>query len=100
MPGDNLPIVDLTKNNIDGKEAKYIQINHIVGKLTSSRKITEVHTKKPEFEFMFDLKTQISKTAIKPQLLSTDSSEKEHAPGGQKIIRDGYRTVFDKLSIT
>ena len=30
MRGDNLPIVDLSKFNTDGKEAHYIQINHIL----------------------------------------------------------------------
>ena len=40
MLGDNLPIVELSKYNTDGKEAKYIQINHIVEKLTSNKKIT------------------------------------------------------------
>ena len=63
LRGDNLPIVDLSKYNTDGKEAKYIQINHIVGKLTSNKKITEENIKKAEFEFMMDLKTLISKTA-------------------------------------
>ena len=43
MRGDNLPIVDLSKYNTDGKEAKYIQINHIVGKLTANKKVTEDH---------------------------------------------------------
>ena len=38
LRGENLPIVDLSKYNTDGKEAKYIQINHIVGKLTSEKK--------------------------------------------------------------
>ena len=64
MRGDNLPIVDLSKYNTDGKEAKYIQINHIVGKLTGNKKITEENIKKAEFEFMMDLKTLIAKTAI------------------------------------
>ena len=64
MRGDNLPIVDLTKHNTDGKEAKYIEINHIVGKLTANKKATEEHFKKSEFEFMMDQKTLISKTAI------------------------------------
>ena len=36
MRDDNLPIVDLSKYNTEGKEAKSIQINHIVGKLTST----------------------------------------------------------------
>ena len=31
LRGDNLPIIDLSKYNIDEKEGKYIQINHFVG---------------------------------------------------------------------
>ena len=45
MRGDNLPIVDLSKYNTEGKEVHYIQINHIVGKLTNNKKITEKHIK-------------------------------------------------------
>ena len=40
MRGDNLPIVDLSKYNTEGKDAKYIQINHIVGKFTANKKTT------------------------------------------------------------
>ena len=36
MRGDNLPIVDLSKHNTEGKEAKYIQMNYIVGKLIAN----------------------------------------------------------------
>ena len=46
MRCDNLPIVDSTKYNTDGKEAKYNQINHIVGKLSAIKKATEEHIKK------------------------------------------------------
>ena len=38
MRGDNLPIVNLSKYKTEGKEAKYIQINHIVGNLTANKK--------------------------------------------------------------
>ena len=41
MQGDNLPIVDINKNHNEGKESRYIQINHIEGKLTESKKLTE-----------------------------------------------------------
>ena len=41
MRGDNLPIVDLSKYHTEGKEAHYIQINHIVGRLTENKKMTE-----------------------------------------------------------
>ena len=43
MRGDNLPIVNLSKYNTHGKEAKYIQINHIVGKLTTNKKVIDDH---------------------------------------------------------
>ena len=56
MRGDNLPIVGLSKYNTDGKEAEYIQLNHVVGKLTANKKVSEDHIKKAEFDFMLDLK--------------------------------------------
>ena len=37
MRGKNLPIVDLSKYNTDGKKAKYIQINHIVGQINQQQ---------------------------------------------------------------
>ena len=96
MRGDNLPIVDLSKYNTDGKKAKYIQMNHIVGKLTTNEKATEDHIKKAEFEFMMDLKTLISKTAIDPELTRVRNSMRRE---DKKTIPEGYRTAFDKLSI-
>ena len=96
MRGDNLPIVDLSKYNTEGKEAKYKQINHIVGKLTTNKKATEDHIKKAEFEFMLDLKTLISKTAIDPELTRVRNSMRRE---DRETIPNGYRTVFDKLSI-
>ena len=96
MRGDNLPIVDLSKYHTDGKEAHYIQINHIVGKITENKKLTEENIKKAEFNFMLDLKTLISKTAIDPEMTRVQASmrreEKDTAP-------ESYRPVFDKLSI-
>ena len=96
LRGDSLPIVNLSKYNTEGKEAKYIQINHIVGNLTANKKITEENIKKAEFEFMLDLKTLISKTAIHPELTRVRTSmrreDRETAP-------DGYKPVFEKLSI-
>ena len=96
MRGKNLPIVDLSKYNTDGKEAKYIQINLIVGKLTSNKEITEEHIKKAEVEFMMDLKTLIAKTAIELELTHVRNSMRRE---DRETIPDGYRTVFDKLSI-
>ena len=43
---NNLPIVDLSNYNTDRKEAKYIQINHIVRNLTTNKKTTEKYIKK------------------------------------------------------
>ena len=96
MRGDNLPIVDLSKFNTDGKEAHYIQINHIVGKLSGNKKITEDTIKKAEFEFMLDLKTLISKTAIDPKLTRVRASMRRE---DRDTTPDGYRPAFDKLSI-
>ena len=96
MRGDNLPIVDLTKFNTDGKEAHYIQINHNVGKLTGSKKISEDTIKKAEFEFMLDLKTLISKTAIDPELTRVRASMRREE---RETTPEGYRPVFDKLSL-
>ena len=96
LRGDNLPIVDLSKYKADEKEAKYIQINHIVGKLTSNKKITEENIKKAEFEFMMDLKTLTSKTATDPEVTHVRNRMRRE---DREIIPDGYKPVFDKLSI-
>ena len=96
LRGDNLPIVDLCKYNTDGKETKHIQINHIVGKLTLNKKITEENIKKAEFDFMMDLKTLISKTATDPELTHVRNSMRRE---DREITPDGYEPVFDKLSI-
>ena len=88
--------MDLSNYNTDGKEAKYIQINHIVGKLTTNKKATEDHIKKVEFEFMMDLKTKISKTAIDPELTQVRNSMRRE---DRETIPEEYRTAFDKLSI-
>ena len=74
MRGDNLPIVDLSKYHTDGKEAHYIQINHIVGRITENKKLTEGNIKKAELNFMLDLKTLISKTAIDPEMTRVRAS--------------------------
>ena len=93
MRGDNLPIVDQSKYHTDGKEAHYIQINHIVGKFTENKTLTEENIKKAEFNFMLDLKTLISKKLEMTRVrASMRREEKDTAP-------EGYRPVFDKLSI-
>ena len=95
MRGDNLPIVDLSKYNTEGKEVKYIQINHIHKNLPPTRKPLKTTTK-TELDFMLDLKTLISKTAIDPEMTRVRNSMRRE---DRETIPDGYRTVFDKLSI-
>ena len=96
MRGNNLPIIDLRKYHIDGKEALYIQTNHIVGKITENKKLPEDNIKNAEFILMLDSKTLISKTSIDPEMTRVRASmrreEKDTAP-------EGYRRVFAKLSI-
>ena len=95
LRGHYLPIVDLGKYNTDGKQAKYIQINHIVGNVTTNKMTTE-ENQKAEFEFMLDLKTLILTTAIDPELTRVRSSmrreDRETAP-------ERYKPVLGKLSI-
>ena len=96
MRGDNLRIVNLSEYHTDGKEAHYIQINHIVGKLPENKELTGDNTKKDEFNFLLDLKTLVSKTATDPETTRIRASmrreESDTAP-------EGYRPVLDKLSI-
>ena len=58
--------------------------------------MTEENIKKAEFNFMLDLTTLISKTAIDPEMTRVRTSmrreEKDSAP-------KEYRAVFDKLSV-
>ena len=91
-----MPIVDLSKFNTDGKEAHYIQIIHIVGKLSGNKKITEDTIKKAEFEFMMDLKTLIARTAIDPELTKVRISMRRE---DREATPEGYKPVFEKLSI-
>ena len=64
--------------------------------LTSNKKITEENIKKAEFEFMMDLKTLISKTATDPELTHVRNRMRRE---DREITPDGYKPVFDKLSI-
>ena len=88
MRGDNLPIFDLGKYPTDGKEAHYMQINYIVGKLTESKKLTEDNINKAEFNFMLDSKTLVSQTAIDPEMTRVRArvrrGEKDTAPEGYR----------------
>ena len=74
----------------------YIKINHIVGKLTANKKATGDDIRKASFEFMKDLKTLISKTAIDPELTRVRNGMRRE---DKKTIPEGYKALFDKLSI-
>ena len=95
MRGDNLRIVDLRKYITEGKESHFIQINHVVRKVTNNIKETEDTTKKVEFDFMLDLKTLITKTATEPELNRVKAAlrreRKDHAP-------DCYQQVYDNIA--
>ena len=84
--------MQLFMSNIDMDYADLSKYNN----LTANKKATENNIKKAEFEFMLDLKTLISKTAIDPELTRVRTSMRRE---DRKTIPDGYRTVFDKLSI-
>ena len=64
--------------------------------LTTNKKVTEENIKKAEFEFMLDLKTLISKTAIIPEISRVRSSMQRE---GRETATDAYKPVFEKLSI-
>ena len=96
LRGDKLPVVDLSKFNTDGKEAHYIKKTHIVRKLSANKKVTEDTTKKAEIEIMLDLKNLISRIAIDPKLRRVRASMRRE---DREATPDGYRPVFDKLSI-
>ena len=101
MRGDNLPIVDFSKYNTDRKEAKYVQINHMVGKLTTNEKIIEYHIKKAEFDFMMDPKTLIPKTAIDPELtrvrnsMRRERTAKQSRMGMMVIEQNSFRQIIN-----
>ena len=96
MRGDNLPIVDFKKvkyrrqkNEVHSDKSHCRKSNH---KQEGSRRPYQ----KAQFEFMMDLNTLISKTAIDPELTRVRTSMRRE---DRETIPDGYRTVFDKLSI-
>ena len=61
-----------------------------------NEKITDENIKKAEFELMMDLKTLILETATDPELTHVRNSIRRE---DREITPDGYKSVFDKLSI-
>ena len=51
MRRGNLPIVDLSKSLTDGKEAHYIHINQLVGRLTENKKTDRREHKESRIQF-------------------------------------------------
>ena len=58
--------------------------------------MTEENIKKAEVNFMLDLETLISKTAIDPEIASVRASRRREE---RDTAAEGYRPVFDKVSI-
>ena len=56
----------------------------------------EDHIKKAEFEFISDLKTSFSKTAVDPELTWVRNSMRRE---DRKTLPDGHQTVSDNLSM-
>ena len=97
MRGDNFPIVDLSKYHTEGKEAHYIQFNHIVNHLTTNNKnITEDRIKIAEYDSMLHLKTLGSKTATYLEMTRVSSSMRRE---DRYTAPEGYKPIFEKLSI-
>ena len=67
-----------------------------MGNQTANKKVTREIIKKEEFDFMLDLKTLISITAIDPELTLVRSRMQRE---DQVTAPDGYKPVFEKLSI-
>ena len=75
MRGDNLPIVDLSKYNTDGKGTKNIQINHVVGKLTANKKNNRRSHKESRVRLHDGLKNDDSEDRHRS---GTDPSQNQH----------------------
>ena len=100
MRGDNLPNVDLSKYHTDGKEAHYIEIDHIVGRITENKKLTEENKKKAEFNFMLDLKTFISKTAIDPEMTRVRARMRSGERYRTGRLQTGFRKTFNSVGFS
>ena len=67
-----------------------------MGKLTEDKKLSEDIITKAEYNFMLDSRSIISKSAIDPDMTRVRASmRREEGDTGS----EGYRPVFDKLSI-
>ena len=94
LRGDNVPIVVWNKFNTHCKEPNYIQINHIVGKLSGKKKITEEPIKKTQFEVMLDLKSLIS--AIDSELPRMKASMRRENRETTSTDRGQFSTISQK----
>ena len=67
-----------------------------MGKQTENKTITEDNIKKAEFNFRLASTNPISQTAIDPEVTSVPASMRREE---RNIATDGYRPIFDKLSL-
>ena len=95
MQGDNLPIVDLSKYNTDGKEAKYIQINHR-GEINQQQEKNGRTYKEGGIRVYDGLEDTHRQNSHRS---GTNPRQKQHGREDRETIPVGYRTVIDKLSI-
>ena len=85
--GDNLPTVNLSKYDTNGKEANPFR-------LRANNKGTKEIIKKAEIEFLMDLKTFVSKTAIDLKFTRVRSSTRRE---DRETASGGYQPVFENL---
>ena len=88
--GDNFPIVDPKAYYTEGKGVQFIQINQIIGKVTSEKKSTEDTIKKAEFNFLLDLKTLIVKSSTDAELNRVRDAMRR---GDKNTAPDQNRTI-------
>ena len=92
--GDNFPIVDIKAYNTDRKESQFIQINKKFDKIGGDKKGTEETIKKAKFNFLFDLKSSIAKSATDAE----HNGVRNAIRGDKNTVPEQYRPIFEKLS--
>ena len=81
---------------MDGKEARYVQINQIVGAATKWKKATENTIRKTEMDLMLDLNTMITKSIIDAKLNRVNLTITRN---GRELAPEGYKQLIDGLSM-
>ena len=94
-PSANFSIVDIKDYDITEKTTRFILVNHVFEKPRTKNGQSEERLKKPEFNFMIDLKTLIYKTSVDPKLLQLKicvrNKQKKETP-------EEFSPVFSKIT--